>query len=75
MSENVIFTKIAIMCVVQFVRERQEIMPLQTCESYFLIFPKKICGVSVIRLGEASRPGPAASFFFGARIWLGTILG
>ena len=32
-----------------FVRERQEIKPLQTCESYFLTFPKKICGVSVIR--------------------------
>ena len=34
----------------QFVRERQEIKPLQTCESYFLTFPKKICGVSVIRI-------------------------
>ena len=33
----------------QFVKERQEIKPLQTCESYFLTFPKKICGVSVIR--------------------------
>ena len=33
----------------QFVRERQEIKPLQTCESYFLTFPKKICVVSVIR--------------------------
>ena len=33
----------------QFVRERQEIKPLQTCESYFLTFPQKICGVSVIR--------------------------
>ena len=32
----------------QFVKEIQEIKPLQTCESY-LIFPKKICGVSVIR--------------------------
>ena len=25
----------------QFVMERQEIKPLQTCESYFLTFPKK----------------------------------
>ena len=34
----------------QFVKERQEIIkPLQTCESYFLT-PKKICGVSVIRI-------------------------
>ena len=33
----------------QFVKERQEIKPLQTCESYFLTFPKKIWGVSVIR--------------------------
>ena len=33
----------------EFVREGQEIKPLQTCESYFLIFPKKRCGVSVIR--------------------------
>ena len=33
----------------QFVKERQEITPLQTCECYFLTFPKKICGVSVIR--------------------------
>ena len=33
----------------QFVKEIQEIKPLQTCESYFLTFPKKICGVSVIR--------------------------
>ena len=24
----------------QFVRERHEIKPLQTCESYFLTFPK-----------------------------------
>ena len=34
----------------QFVRERQEIKLLQTCKSYFLTFPKKICGVSVIRI-------------------------
>ena len=33
----------------QFVKEIQEIKPLLTCESYFLTFPKKICGVSVIR--------------------------
>ena len=33
----------------QFVKERQEIKPLQTCESYFLTFQKKKCGVSVIR--------------------------
>ena len=33
----------------QFVKERQEIKPLQTCESYFFTFPKKICCVSVIR--------------------------
>ena len=33
----------------QFVKEIQEIKLLQTCESYFLTFPKKICGVSVIR--------------------------
>ena len=33
----------------KFVKERQEIKPLHTCESYFLTFPKKICGVSVIR--------------------------
>ena len=33
----------------QFVKEIQEIKPLQTCESYFLTFPKEICGVSVIR--------------------------
>ena len=33
----------------QFVKERQEIYPLQTCESYFFNFSKKICGVSVIR--------------------------
>ena len=33
----------------QFVKERQEIKTLQTCESNFLTFPKKICGVSVIR--------------------------
>ena len=32
----------------QFLKERQEIKPLQTCESYFLTL-KKICGVSVIR--------------------------
>ena len=25
----------------QFVKERQEIKPLQTCESYFLTFQKK----------------------------------
>ena len=31
----------------QFVKEGQEIKPLQTCESYFLTFQKK-CGVSVI---------------------------
>ena len=33
----------------QFVKEIQEIKPLQTCESYFLTLKKKICGVSVIR--------------------------
>ena len=33
----------------QFVKERQEIKPLQTCESYFWTFPKKILGVSVIK--------------------------
>ena len=33
----------------QFVKERQEIKSLQTCESHFFIFPTKICGVSVIR--------------------------
>ena len=35
----------------QFVKEvgLQEIKPLQTCEFYFLTFPKKRCGVSVIR--------------------------
>ena len=33
----------------QFVRETQEIKPLQTCESYFFTLPTKICGVSVIR--------------------------
>ena len=32
----------------QFVNEIQEIMPLRTCVSYFLTFPKKY-GVSVIR--------------------------
>ena len=32
----------------QFVKERQEMKPLQTCESYFLTFQEKICGVSVI---------------------------
>ena len=34
----------------QFVKERQEIKPLQTCECYFY-FSKKKCGVSVIRFG------------------------
>ena len=29
----------------QFVRERQEMKPLQTCESHLLTFPKKICGI------------------------------
>ena len=33
----------------QFIKERQEIKPLKTCESYFWSSPKKICGVSVIR--------------------------
>ena len=33
----------------QFVKEIQEIKPLQTCESYFFTFPKTICGVSVTR--------------------------
>ena len=34
----------------QIVNGRQEIKSLHTsCESYFLTFPKKICGVSVIR--------------------------
>ena len=32
----------------QFVKERQEIKSLQTCESHFFTFPTKICGVSVI---------------------------
>ena len=26
----------------QFVKERQEMKPLQTCESYFLTFPKQM---------------------------------
>ena len=33
----------------QFVKERQEIKPLQSCEFFFLTFPRKICGVSIIR--------------------------
>ena len=34
----------------QFVKERQEIKPLQImCVSYFMTFPKNIYGVSVIR--------------------------
>ena len=33
----------------QFGKERQKVNPLQTCESYFVTFPKKICGVSVKR--------------------------
>ena len=34
----------------QFVKERQEIKSLQTCEShFFLTFPTEICDVSVIR--------------------------
>ena len=33
----------------QFVRDRKEIKPLPTCEFYFWTFPKKMCGVSVIR--------------------------
>ena len=32
----------------QFVKERQEIKPLQTCESYFLTFRKQMCSVSFI---------------------------
>ena len=32
-----------------FVKERQEIKTLQTCESYFLTFQELICGVLVIR--------------------------
>ena len=31
-----------------FVKERQEIKPLQTCESYFLAFQQNCCRVSVI---------------------------
>ena len=33
----------------QCVKEREEIKPLQTCETYFWTFSKKIFGVSVIR--------------------------
>ena len=32
----------------QFVKERQEILPLRTRVSYFFTFPKNICGVSVV---------------------------
>ena len=42
----------------QFVRERQEIKPLQICESYFLTFPKKRCGVSVIRFALSTKNCP-----------------
>ena len=33
----------------QFVKERQEIKSLQTCESNFFTFPTKLCSVSVKR--------------------------